>query len=210
MGKLKKSYSQLNLLQEKILTSFEKKTWVDFFFTSKYRYLDLQFPFYDYLRGKVFIEDIKEVFDEEVAFNFSINHLIDLLYTDFLTQIKKGVNYEDMASFLVDLKYKYLSPSITKKRVMKRVDTNLFSFETIEEEVPLSEEEQEKTVYITLRIKDSAILRGEIFLHDLSRYTADQSIQIEELIVILYTDFIAKIKDKGNNLDVMKAIINRF
>lgn len=215
----KSSYSQLNLLQKK-LSSIGEKGWFDIFFTSKYRYIELKIPHYDYLRGKVFIEDIIDLYEEEEeeVLNISINHLIDILYTDFLSKIKKGVtnddknevNYGVIANYLVSKQQKYFSLPVSQKRIMKRVNTNLFTFQTVEEEIPLKDDEEEQHVYLTLKIKDAALLRGEVFLHDLSPYLADHSIQIEDVIIILYMDFIEKIKENGNNLAVMKAIVNRL
>ncbi|WP_066297409.1 hypothetical protein [Bacillus sp. FJAT-29937] len=207
---MKKSFSQLNLLQKK-LSNIGEKSWFDNFFTSKYRFIELKLPLYEYLRGKVFIEDIVDLYEEEEeSIDISINQLIDILYIDFLSQIKKGVSFENMANYLVSKKQQYLSPPTSQKRIMKRVNTNLFTFKTVEEEVSITPEEESQHAYITLKIKEAALLRGEVFLHDLTPYLAGHSLQIEEVIIILYLDFIEKIKDKGNNLEVMKAIVNRL
>jgi hypothetical protein len=51
-----------------------------------------------------------------------------------------------------------------EKRVFKQLSTKLFSFEQREEEIEVTSEE--KRAEITLRIKESEIYRGEVFLHD--------------------------------------------
>lgn len=203
---MKKSYSQWNVLQERL--SNQKDSLLDFLFTSKYRYIEIKLPYYEYLRGEVFCQDLMDLF-EEAPYTFSVVSLMSILFEDFLTQIKKGTNYENMARFLVENKYKYLDPPKKETRVLKQVNTNLFSFETTEEEVAVKEENS-RTAYLTVKIRDKMLLRGEIFLHDLSPFLNKELLQIEELFAILYLDFIAKIKEKGNNVDVMKAILNRI
>ncbi len=204
---LKKSYSQWNVLQERL--SNQKDSLLDFLFTSKYRYIEIKLPYYEYLRGQVFCQDFMDLFDE-APYTFSVVDLMSILFEDFLNQIKKGnTQYESMARFLVDNKYKYLEPPKKETRVLKKVNTNLFSFETTEEVMSVKEEDSRKA-YLTVKIRDKVLLRGEIFLHDLSPFLHKEQLQIEELFAILYLDFIAKIKEKGNNVDVMKAILNRI
>ncbi|MFE4525254.1 hypothetical protein ACFRCQ_24625 [Cytobacillus firmus] len=203
---MKKSYSQWNVLQEKL--NNQKDSFLEYFFTSKYRYIEIKLPYYEYLRGEVFCQDFIDLF-EEAPYTFSVKSLMSIIFKDFLTQIKKGTNYESMARFLVENKYKYIDPPKKETRVLKQVNTNLFSFETNEEEVAVKEENS-RTAYLTIKIQDKMLLRGEIFLHDLSPFLHKEQLQIEELFAILYLDFIAKVKEKGNNVDVMKAILNRI
>ncbi|MEE3956056.1 hypothetical protein [Peribacillus frigoritolerans] len=95
-----------------------------------------------------------------------------------------------------------------EKRVLKQVTTNLFSFEQREEEIEVTSEE--KLAEITLRIKESEISRGEVFLHDISPYLMDEEFTVEDLLVILFMDFLQRIKVKGNSSQVMKAILLSF
>ncbi|MGW8428890.1 hypothetical protein ACWGJQ_26165 [Peribacillus simplex] len=69
---------------------------------------------------------------------------------------------------------------------------------------------EEKRAEITLRIKESEIYRGEIFLHDISPYLMDEELTVEDLLVILFMDFLKRIKEKGNSSQAMKAILWNF
>jgi hypothetical protein len=66
------------------------------------------------------------------------------------------------------------------------------------------------TVEITLRIKESEIYRGEVFLHDISPFLMSEEITVEEILVILYMDFLQRVKEKGNSIQVMKNILLNF
>ncbi|MCM3168585.1 hypothetical protein [Peribacillus frigoritolerans] len=104
---MKKSYSQFNLLSNKLLYGTkEKKSFFDYFLP-KYRYLQIEVPYYEFLRGEVFVEDLKDLF-EEAPQNLSLYHLIALLYFDFLEQVKKGAKYEQICPFLISSKKTFL------------------------------------------------------------------------------------------------------
>ncbi|MDM5215066.1 hypothetical protein QUF94_27490 [Peribacillus sp. NJ4] len=68
---------------------------------------------------------------------------------------------------------------------------------------------EEKRAEITLRIKESEIYRGEVFLHDISPYLMEE-LKVEDLLVILFMDFLKRIKEKGNLSQAMKAILLNF
>ncbi|MDM5356474.1 hypothetical protein [Peribacillus sp. ACCC06369] len=86
--------------------------------------------------------------------------------------------------------------------------TNLFSFEQREEEVEVTSEE--KRAENTLRIKESEIFWGEVFLHDISPYLMDEELTGEDLLVILFMDFLKRIKEKGKSSQAMKVILLNF
>lgn len=204
---MKKSYSQFNLLSNKLLYGTKVKKGFFDYFLPKYRYLQIEVPYYEFLRGEVFVEDMKDLF-EEAPQNLSLYHLIALLYFDFLEQVKKGAKYEQLCPFLISSKKKFLERQMIEKRVLKQVTTNLFSFEQREEEIEVTTEE--KRAEITLRIKESEIYRGEVFLHDISPYLMDEELKVEDLLVILFMDFLKRIKEKGNSSQAMKAILLNF
>ncbi|MCQ6275906.1 hypothetical protein JMM81_13210 [Bacillus sp. V3B] len=172
----------------------------------QYRYLKIEIPYYEYLRGEVFVEDIKDLFEE--AQDLTLYHLIVLLYFDFLGQVKKGTKYEQLCPFLISSKKKYLDQPTVQKRVLKQVTPHLLSFEQREEEIEVTS--QEKKAEITLRVKESEIYRGEIFLHDSSPYLMDEELTVEDLLVILFLDFLQSVKEKGNSTQVMKTILVNF
>ncbi|MFK9119555.1 hypothetical protein ACJEBK_22125 [Peribacillus frigoritolerans] len=204
---MKKSYSQFSLLSNKLLYGTKEKKGFFDYLLPKYRYLQIEVPYYEFLRGEVFVEDMKDLF-EEAPQNLSLYHLIALLYFDFLEQVKKGAKYDEICPFLISSKKKFLERPMVQKRVLKQLTSNLFSFEQREEEIEVTSEE--KRAEITLRIKESEIYRGEVFLHDISPYMKGEELTVEDLLVILFMDFLQSIKEKGNSSQVMKAILLNY
>ena len=205
---LKKSYSRLNLLQRKLQGLSPSKGLFDYIFGNR-RYLKIIIGYYDYIRGEVFIDDMFDMY-EDVPHGFNLAVLIHLLYKDFLNQIKKGNINKQVAGFLMSKKEQYMGEVKVEKRVMKALSDHLFTFETIEKEVIEEDFEKEKKAHITIQMKETEILRGEIFLHDLSPYLKDQHITIEDLLTILYLDFIAQVKEEGNSVKVQKNILSHL
>jgi hypothetical protein len=202
---LKRSYSSLNLLQQKLKGFSSEKGFFDYIFNNR-KYLTLVVGYYDYLRGKVFIEDIYDMY-EDVPYGFDLAVLIHLLYKDFMTQIKKGAENKQVAGFLLSGKAEYLGKKKVERRVMKALTEHVFTFESIEEDIIEEKHKKEKEAHLTIRMKESEILRGEIFLHDLSPFLKDEHMTIEDLLTILYLDFIKQIKEHGNSVKVQKNIL---
>lgn len=90
-------------------------------------------PYYDYIRGKIFIEDLRDNFGEKVPYHFDIAVLLHMLYDDFLAKIKKGAKNEEIARYLIRGKEKHFIKK-KQKRVMKALTKHVFEFETVEEE----------------------------------------------------------------------------
>lgn len=185
---LKKSYSKLNLLQKKLQGISSTRSFLDYIFGNG-KYLTIIIGYYDYLRGEIFIDDMFDMY-EDVPRGFDLAVLIHLLYKDFITQIKKGNINKQVAGFLLSGKERYLIEKKVEKRVLKAVTEHVFTFESIEEEIIEEEVEKEKKAYVTIQMKESELLRGEIFLHDLSPFLKGQHLTIEDLLTILYLDFI--------------------
>ncbi len=203
---MKKSYSQFRLLSDKLRFGFHDKKGIWDYFLPSYRYLKIELPYYEYLRGEVFVEDIKDLYED--AQPITLYHLIVLLYFDFLEQVKKGASFEQICPFLIASKKKFIERPKQQKRMLKQVKSNLFSFVQQEEEIEVTSEERQAE--ITLKMKESEIYRGEIFLHDISPYLMDEEITVEHLLIILFMDFLEKVKEKGNSTQVMKAILLNF
>lgn len=205
---LRKSYSKLNLLQKKLQGLSSTKSLFDYIFGNG-KYLTIILGYYDYLRGEVFIDDMFDMY-EDVPRGFNLAVLIHVLYKDFITQIKKGNINKQVAGFLLSGKERYLRENKVEKRVMKAVTEHVFTFESIEEEIIEEEVEKEKKAHVTIQMKESELLRGEIFLHDLSPFLKGEHLTIEDLLIILYLDFINQIKEQGNSMKVQKNILSHL
>lgn len=166
-------------------------------------------PYYDYIRAKIFIQDLRDNYKEEIPYQFDIAVLLHMLYDDFLTQVKKGAKNEQIANYLLAGKRRYFQKKPQQKRVMKPISKYVFEFETIEEEEDVMTQE-DKTAYIELRMRESEVLRGEVLAHDLLSFTNGEEIPVEEMITIVYLDFIQNIKSEGNSLKVQKSILSHL
>ncbi|KZE67997.1 hypothetical protein AWM68_17655 [Fictibacillus phosphorivorans] len=203
-----KSYSGLNLLQKHLKGISETKGFLSYFLSS-HRYLNIQMPYYDYLRGKIFINDLRDNHVDSVPYNFDINDLIWMLYQDFLNQVKKGAQNDQIAAYLVGGKQRYFKKQKKAKKVMKPLTEHVFTFEIVDEEVEenTDSEDNAKTAYLDIRISESELLRGEVLIHDLTAYLKGVEVSIEEVVTIVYLDFIENVKSNGNSVKVQKSIL---
>jgi len=207
MGILRKSYSEFNILQDRLSGSAKDKGLLQYLFTNR-RYVTIEIPYYQYLRGLIFIDDLKDNYPNEVPFNYNMADLLHMLYSDFLDQVKRGVNNQEIAAYLKESMNKYFPIKMVEKRVFKKISNTLFQFEEVEEE---SEEiDEEKYAYLDIRMREKVILRGEVLIHDLTPYMDNVRATVEQLIAIIFLDFIKTIQDNGNSTAVQNAIIGKM
>lgn len=204
---MKKSYSRLNILQERFSAFGEAKGFFKHMMSQR-RILTVTVPYYEYLRGIVFCDDLRDNYGEEVPFQFDLSLLMFLLYDDFLAQIKRGSAKNDqIAAYLQAGKKKYFQQRLTEKRIMKPLTRHVFAFETVEEEEEPEVISETKRAYLDIRMKETEVLRGEVLLNDLEAFMKGVDISIEEMITIIYLDFIENIKQQGNSAKVQKSIL---
>lgn len=202
-----KSFSGRNLLRQAYLSPFKKgiTQWLQLDFAT----LTFHVPYYDYLRGQVFIDDIKAVY-EECPDDFDLAALLSLLHDDFLYHTKKGSRtHQQTAQYLLYGQRQYLTYQTVIKRekqALKQVSDYTFIM-SFEEEEEIEEKEKPDQAEITIRVKESKIQRTEILLYDVSPYMDDQVVTVEDMLAIVYLDFIQRIKQEGNNDKVMKSIL---
>lgn len=176
----------------------------------KYQYVEIEVPHYDYLRGNVLLSDIEMVVDEGPSID--IGQLINLLYLQFLYQVRKGADLSALAHNVVNkmIECNLLESTLMKKeKKLTSVTPNLFvlkEYETAE----LSKQSKPRQAIITIRMKISEIYRGEVFLNDIYNLNNEYDITVENLISMLYIDFIKTIKQAGNDEKVIYNIIKAF
>lgn len=173
-----------------------------------YHRISLKMKYYDVLRGKVFIDDVIDSY-EECAESFSLAELIVVLFEDLLAQVKQGkLSHKHLAHMLLEGKEQYLfSLQPRKKREIQQVSTYLFQMQEIEEEF---EEEDNDIVYVDIELHEHFVNRGELLLYELTPYLGKISITFEEMLVIRYLHFLHLIKTEGNNEQVIKAILKNL
>ena len=178
------------------------------YFKNNKKLISIEIPYVDYIRGNVFIDDLRDNF-HETPYRFDVPQLMYLLYDDFLNQIKKGADNKEIAQFLIRGKQQYFNKKVIEKRVMKQVTSNFFQFENGQEVIE-GQNEKEKKVCLELKIRENVLLRGEILLHDIDDYMKDEHVTIEEIFAIRYLDFIRNVKQKGNSVQVQRSILERI
>jgi hypothetical protein len=207
METLKKSYSEFNILQERMTGSAKEKGLLQYLFTNR-KYVTITIPYYQYLRGLIFIDDLRDNYPDTVSYNYSMADLLHMLYSDFLNQVKRGVSNEEVAAYLKQSMATYFPIKMVEKRVFKEISSTLFKFEEVEEEY--EEIDEEKYAYLDIRMREKIILRGEVLIHDLSPYMDGVRATVEQLVAIIYLDFIKQIQEKGNSTAVQNAIVGKI
>ncbi|WP_214482956.1 hypothetical protein [Bacillus sp. SM2101] len=197
-----KSYSKLELLKSKIngteLTGFWK------ILKPNYDYIEIQIPYYDYLRGEVFISDIKMLEDDA---DLDIGNLIAMVLLQFLQTVRKGCDLKKLGTNLLLKrdKYAYREDPFPAEELVKQDETS-WSLEV----VGTDKRKRAKMAHIKLRVKTSEIYRCEVFLHDLSQIIDDFDLSTEELIAVLYMDYMTELKAKGNNPKTIQQIVRAY
>lgn len=206
MESWRKSYSQLKLLKNRVLQTEEKRGFFDLLFYGDQKYLTLNIPYFAYIRGMVFLDDLTELLEPDQEVN--IYHLIIVLYNDFAYQIKKGkLSMQEAANYINASRKLFLMPKVNERRVLKQI--NEYSFETGTEIIEVQQEEQERMTEITIRMKEDLIFRGEVFLNDVAALL-EEVITFEELLTLVYLHFIRGIQHNGNSLLKMENILNNL
>lgn len=150
----------------------------------------LQFDFYvtteDYLRMKLFCEDLAE----EAEIDISHRDLVGLLFEDFMLNIKRSSDHH----------------TIYKKLLMR--DRRPPEIKTYGEEIYL-DDEQEDYVLVSCLIEKREALRLEVFLVDLEKLYPEYPFRIENILQIIYSDFVFNYSN-GNLAYIMKKFVDRI
>ncbi|PGQ88321.1 hypothetical protein [Priestia megaterium] len=188
-----KKYSSSNLLQKELTqgskNSFFGKLLYEFDKSST-KTLTLLVPMDVFVRAQVFCEDIEDLSGME----FTQADLIDILYMDFLTEIKAKPDHQGIFNMLIQLERgsgKDLGIVRSKKGSV---------FEVIHEFRDKNMEE------LKVKFRRKLILRGEILLADLESVFPDHGFMLENVLELLYCDFINNYR-KGNNKKAVKEIL---
>jgi len=168
----------------------------------KFRYLEVSVPYYDYLRGDVLVSDL-EIVNEDISVD--IGNIFSLVILQFLIVMRKGSELENVGRSLMNKKDLYLNGEEhhhQEELIMK--SQNTWGLELVR----TPKKVKPKMAFIKFRMKASEIYRCEILLHDITQVIPQFDLCIEELVAILYLDFIKQIKSNGNNHQVMEQIID--
>lgn len=132
--------------------------------------LKLRLQPYIYLRASVLCEDI--TVKAESKRNFTIINLIELLYEDFLVKVR---NNNDL--FLV---YQQLMAHLSR-------DPELKSYAGF-----YPSKDENKITSLDLYLSKKQVLRGEVFIRDLTFHVEELNLSIEVILETLLTDFVTQ------------------
>lgn len=191
-----KAYSKKNLLQK---SAEMKTTWLNIVNYSSI-FLELNVPRSSYFRMKVLCEDITELSGQL----FTQQNMIQLLWNDFINQVKKVPNFEMVYSLLLDREAKMVV--VTKEIIEEK--KNSFTFFDNEQVVPIRKlmKNEKNTSSFQYRMNRKQALRGEVMLADIAEIHPDHHFTLERVLEIIYCDFIEKYK-QGESESVVQQIV---
>ncbi|MFC5651009.1 hypothetical protein ACFPYJ_18235 [Paenibacillus solisilvae] len=141
----------------------------------------------DLLRAEVFLDDLNVLSGGEYQHYFTFTPFVQLLYDDFLLQIRKQYSPVEMANRLVSRRRKYFN----------------------NQDGLCSHTLKSKWFLIPVPLERPLVLRGEVFLHDLTVSCPGFKMNLSALLSILVLDFISEIR-KGNQQELIRMIVNRL
>lgn len=128
-------------------------------------------PHYLYIRSVSFCEDI----EAEINETFTTSHLARILYIDFLSYFIKKNDMHDIYSKLV---------------VRDRTPAPIRPFESEKSFKGIIFEEVRGYEMIKMRLEHKLALKGEFLLRDMVEIYKDHSFSLENILEIVYCDFI--------------------
>lgn len=156
--------------------------------------LTIEVPLTLYLRAEIFCEDVQDI--GELRFNQA--DLIAVLYDDFLLYAKKNPDPNHLFKIL-----NTLDQQVGKKtNLEQQQDQSVFKL------VHRSNTGQQMQA-IEITFKRKSALRGEVMLADIGEVHPGHPYTLENMIQLLYCDFVEKFR-KGDNNDALDAILTRL
>jgi hypothetical protein len=175
-------------------------SWSDLFSRSKrFVRVSIRAEEIDFSRAAVFIGDInaktRGAFDE-----LTVEHLIHLLYADFLRHIRENlsevkidadsVTMEDTVRGLIEKRQIYFP-----RNKLKDPGTYLST--------------PKRWAFFEIHLRREAAQRGTVFLYDAASVFPNFEMSLEELLSLLLLDFVAQLR-KGNQKAMINALLDSF
>lgn len=187
-------YSQANLLKDEL--SFIQAN--DFLGRLLYKLnkaskvlLMIDIPVNLYLRAEVFCEDIQDMSEMP----FSQNHLVSILYEDFLRYAKK--NPQPFAIFKM---LTSIDQQAGKDSQLQQQGATVFKL--------IHKDAQQETHTVNISMRRAFALRGEVLLADMEEVQPGHGYTLERVLELLYIDFIDKFRKGHNSENAVNGILN--
>lgn len=185
-------YSSADILNEEQGEGFLDKV-IRRLTNSKEVYLYIKVPASLHFRAEILCEDIEELSD----FEFKQHNLIAFLYYDFLTYCKTNPNLDIIYNKLLHLESKNFPIRSYTNDTTKKNLTNLIK------EVKTKKVDEK---ILEIRFHKKEVLRGEVLLADLYEIYPQHLFNLEQILELIYCDFIVKIK-RGEGEESLKSIV---
>jgi hypothetical protein len=158
-------------------------------FTSRSVTLTLHLPNDIFLRANVICDDICEITEER----FKLNNLVELLWKDFLDEVRRKQDVKALYKLLLD--YDRGTPNV---RLSK------YNEESIDEVplYPVRKKLVDHTEYVFCRLDRKDVLRGEVMLSDISKLYPQHPFHFERVLEILFIDFVSKY-ERGEAVNII-------
>jgi hypothetical protein len=180
-------YSQYNLL-EADLKALEERSFIDRIITAltkgKRLTFSLEVPNDLYQRAEIICDDVVQMREEDRA--YGQHELAEHVFLEFLDEVRK--HDSNVGAIYTRLK-------VRKQQFPMVNDSPLIPAKS-------------KTG-ISVKVDREDVLRAEVLLKDLSHFVPDHNLQVEELIEIVYLDFLLEYS-KGRRNNVLKAIVEEI
>ncbi|MFC4812790.1 hypothetical protein [Paenibacillus sp. GCM10023250] len=175
-------------------------TWSDLFKRSKRVIrLKVRAEEIDFTRAEVFIGDINKKTKGAFA-ELTVEHLVHILYADFLLHIRENLSER-----------KETKDSVTMEDTVKSLQQKrLFYFPRQRSGEAVNQFASPKMwALMEVQFLRENVKRGEVFLYDAEATFPPFQMEVDELISILFVDFIAQLR-RGNQQVLINGLIDRF
>lgn len=192
--------SNSEVVSEKLRGLSGGLTWSDLFSRSKRIVrLKVRAEDIDFSRAQVFIGDINKKTKGAFA-DLTVEHLVHILYADFLLHIRENLNES-----------KVTEDSLTLEDTVKSLWGKRAKY------FPRQKKGDSMNIFVTpkqwslleVQFLRENVQRGEVFLYDAASVFPEFQMSIEELISILFVDFIAQLR-RGNQQILINTLLERF
>lgn len=193
-----KKFNHLSLLQEAL--NGNHRGIIRNLFEPKHITLGLHFPRYYYLRGKILVDDVNELIDEQIP-TFTFEKLVQLLFEDILYLAKERSAFE-MAKAFKQFLLKKEKREEEAVQDLHQINEYQFEFRT------QRKKREEHYVFHPVSFHRKLLLRGEILIHDMIKALPELKITLQEVITLRYIDCMEQVEN--NNPIIIKNIIAAF
>jgi hypothetical protein len=153
----------------------------------------------DIARAEVFIGDVNKKTKGAFA-ELTVEHLVHVLYADFLLHIRENLSEFKTSADSVTLEDTVNSLRIKRQTYFPRPKKN----ETMSHIV-----NPKRWALLEVQFMRENVQRGEVFLYDAQTTFPDFHMEVDEMISILFVDFIAQLR-RGNQQMLINALMDRF